>query len=80
MQHIGHPLVGDPTYGPSKNLVKGLPENLAEAVSGFPRQALHAYRLSFIHPDGEHLVSFEAPRPADIRALLDVLEAEAAWA
>lgn len=77
MQHIGHPLVGDPTYSPSRNLVKGLSRTLAQAISQFPRQALHAYRLSFIHPQTERPVSYEAPRPADIAALLDVLEAEA---
>jgi len=36
----------------------------------FPRQALHAYRLSFRHPADGRRLSFEAPLPADIAGLL----------
>jgi len=78
MQHIGHPLVGDPTYGRSRKILKGLSRSLADAIQEFPRQALHAYRLSFLHPEDERPVSFEAPRPADIESLLAILEREAA--
>jgi 23S rRNA pseudouridine1911/1915/1917 synthase len=77
MQHIGHPLVGDPTYSRSRKAPRGLSEALTAAVSEFPRQALHAYRLSFIHPAEERSVSYEAPRPDDIRDLLAILESEA---
>ncbi|MFC6227270.1 RluA family pseudouridine synthase [Paenibacillus allorhizosphaerae] len=63
MKFIGHPLVGDPQYGPAKN--KGI------AMEG---QALHAAVLGFEHPrTGEHL-SFEAPLPDDMVRLLEVLK------
>ena len=50
--HLGHPLVGDDLYG-------GRPE------LGMNRQALHAARLSFDHPLGQGLLSFEAEPPPD---------------
>jgi 23S rRNA pseudouridine1911/1915/1917 synthase len=78
MQHIGHPLVGDPTYGRSKKSTKGMSKPLADTVSEFPRQALHAFRLSFLHPLDGQPVHFEAPRPEDIENLLATLEIEAA--
>lgn len=77
MQHIGHPLVGDPTYGRSKKSIKGMSKLLADTVNEFPRQALHAYHLSFLHPADGRIVSFEAPRPKDMEELLAVLENEA---
>ncbi len=49
--YIGHPLLGDTLYGNSSNLIN--------------RQALHSYRISFIHPVTKHVLSFEAPVPED---------------
>ncbi len=77
MQHIGYPLVGDPVYGKSNKILKGMPDNVLEIIRTFPRQALHARRLSLIHPTGIGTVRFEAPLPADIGNLLSDL-AEAA--
>lgn len=57
----GHTLVGEQRY------VFG-PESLRTIV--FPRQALHAYRLSFRHPADGRLLSFEAPLPTDFTGLL----------
>ncbi len=76
MQHIGHPLVGDPVYGKSVRKAKGLSVALTKAIRGFPRQALHARRLSLVHPADDRPVSFEAPRPADLEALLATLAQE----
>jgi len=77
MQYIGHPLVGDPVYAKSKKVVKGLSAALIEALRSFPRQALHARKLSFAHPADSRPVSFEAPVPADLTALLATLSREA---
>ena len=49
--YIGHPLLGDTLYGHSSNLIA--------------RQALHSYKISFIHPITKHVLSFEAPAPED---------------
>ncbi len=73
MQHIGHPLVGDPVYGRSSKAQKGVPDALREAIRTFPRQALHARRLSLVHPAGGGTVFFEAHLPADMAGLLAAL-------
>lgn len=69
MQHIGHPLVGDPVYGK-----KPLPSPNASRLSAFHRQALHARRLSFVHPESGELLEFESDLPEDLTGLLSELE------
>ena len=74
MGHVGHGLVGDPTYGGRrKPSAKSLGEAAAEAVAAFPRQALHAATLGFEHPVTGEALSFSAPLPADMAALLAIL-------
>ncbi|MBU2962604.1 RluA family pseudouridine synthase [Citreicella sp. C3M06] len=77
MAHAGHGLVGDQTYGGRrKPSPAALGEAAAAAVTGFPRQALHAAELGFDHPvSGEQLL-FEAPLPEDMARLLSVLRGE----
>ena len=61
MKYIGHPLVGDPLYGPRK-------------VIGKDGQFLHAALLGFKHPrTGEEMV-FEAPLPENFQKMLDKLD------
>jgi 23S rRNA pseudouridine1911/1915/1917 synthase len=72
MAHIGHALVGDPLY--SGRQWRNLSEpRLQKACREFPRQALHAWRLEFTHPATREVVSFEAPIPADMVELLEIL-------
>ncbi|MBR4935446.1 MAG: RluA family pseudouridine synthase [Anaerotignum sp.] len=61
MTHIGHPLLGDPVYGPKKQPI---------ALEG---QALHARVLGFIHPRTGEYMEFEAPLPKHFEALLERL-------
>lgn len=78
MAHLKHWLVGDPAYGrPSvrRFLVQHkVPPGPAAALTDFPRQALHAAQLEFVHPIGDTRVSVEAPAPADMQALLKALK------
>ena len=69
MEHIGHPLVGDPVYR------RGLPGREGEAHTwrGFPRQALHASRLGLIHPSSGQSMEWFRPPPADLTALMSRL-------
>ena len=76
LTHIGHPLVGDPVYGGGLKLPKGAAPDLVVALRGFRRQALHAEKLSFIHPVSGEPVAFTAPRPADQQALIEALRAD----
>lgn len=76
MAHVRHPIVGDATYA-NLRLPKGAAPELADALRGFRRQALHAERLEFRHPADGREVVVEAPRPADMEALVGVLRDDA---
>jgi len=80
MAHIRHPLLGDPLYGGVLKLPKAASPEFIEALRAFRRQALHAERLAFAHPRSGEPVEVEAPRPADLQALLDALAADLASA
>jgi 23S rRNA pseudouridine1911/1915/1917 synthase len=76
MAHVGHALVGDPVYGGRRKVSdKVLGADLAEAINRFPRQALHAARLGFVHPVTGESLSFEADLPDDMADLLAALRA-----
>lgn len=77
MAHLGYPVVGDPAYGGRPRPVRGMTEVAAQRLLEFRRQALHAARLSFIHPATGEPVSYEAPLPDDFRNLLDALRQDA---
>jgi 23S rRNA pseudouridine1911/1915/1917 synthase len=70
MTHIGHPLVGDPLYG---RIPKHAKKAFAAAVIEFPRQALHAFELRFVHPKTGQSMVFQAPMPEDFEYLLSRL-------
>ena len=77
MAHINHPLVGDPVYGGRFQLPAACAPELAEQLRGFRRQALHARRLSFVHPGSGETMTWEAPLPDDMQSLLASLDADA---
>lgn len=74
MTHIGCPLVGDPVYGAKRIISESaLPEPARFALEGFPRQALHAATLGFVHPTTGQELRFSAPMPPDMGELLEIL-------
>lgn len=73
MAHIGYPLVGDPTYAGRSRVPAGTSAAFKEALKAFPRQALHAKKLTLIHPLDEEEVSWEVELPDDMLALLDLV-------
>ncbi|HKZ51245.1 MAG TPA: RluA family pseudouridine synthase [Dehalococcoidia bacterium] len=64
LAHIGHPLVGDPTYGRRSPYVQ--------------RQFLHAHRLAFRLPGSHRTIEVESPLPPDLREALEAMRAEQA--
>jgi 23S rRNA pseudouridine1911/1915/1917 synthase len=58
---IGHPVVGDATYGGVRSAI------------ATPRPMLHATALNFRHPVSDAEMAFESPLPADLRAVVDSL-------
>ena len=74
MSHAGHGLIGDPVYGGRRKLAqKAFPEAGIAAARDFPRQALHAAVLGFVHPVTGEDMRFEAPLPQDMVDLLAAL-------
>jgi 23S rRNA pseudouridine1911/1915/1917 synthase len=73
---IGHPVVGDQTYGSGFVTKAGLlPEPARSLTRAFPRQALHAYLLGFDHPVTGKPLRFESALPADMQALVSAFRA-----
>jgi 23S rRNA pseudouridine1911/1915/1917 synthase len=71
---IGHPLIGDPSYG--RRPGAGTGRAVAGQANGrpiFSRQALHAWRLGLAHPVTRQAMTWESPLPDDFSALLVVL-------
>lgn len=73
MTHIGHPLVGDPTYGGRFRIPPGASPTLVESLRNFPRQALHARFLELDHPATGVRMKWESPLPDDFTWLLSLL-------
>jgi 23S rRNA pseudouridine1911/1915/1917 synthase len=73
LQYLRHPLVGDATYtahAPHASRLK----NLEGGLQPLNRQALHAGRLAFVHPQHQQKVEFSADIPDDFRATLTASE------
>ncbi|WP_166831373.1 RluA family pseudouridine synthase [Thalassoroseus pseudoceratinae] len=77
MQHLGTPIIADRLYGGRKELKKSVLNE--DATDGetvlIARQALHAHRLKFAHPDSGESMEFIAPLPDDIEQTLAAIEA-----
>ena len=73
MAHLGYPIVGDQTYGRQRSAPMSMEEGIRAALSGFPRQALHAATLGFIHPINGEDMRFESAMPDDIAGLANML-------
>lgn len=73
LTHLGHPLVGDQAYGRQRVPPASLEETAREALAQFPRQALHARTLGFVHPVTGENVQFSSELPDDLAALTGIL-------
>ncbi|NOU64310.1 RluA family pseudouridine synthase [Paenibacillus sp. LMG 31461] len=66
MRHLGHPLLGDKMY--TLEQYRDVAAEL-EASDRLERQALHAFKLGFVHPGTREWTEFNAPLPADLSDL-----------
>ncbi|WP_227673515.1 RluA family pseudouridine synthase [Psychrobacter sp. CMS30] len=73
LSHITYPIVGDRVYGGRRQLRAGLTEAQRQAINNFPRQALHAYTLGFVHPTTGEDIEVTTPIPEDMQQLMAVL-------
>ncbi|MBE6467185.1 MAG: RluA family pseudouridine synthase [Alphaproteobacteria bacterium] len=74
LSSLGHNLLGDKLYVKSKKMTaKTIAEEIRNFANNFPRQALHAQSLGFIHPKTKEKMFFETKIPEDMQELLNVL-------
>ncbi len=67
MAHLGHPVLGDSTYGGG---------SARQGAVNAPRQMLHAESLSLLHPATGHPMTFSAPPPPDMAGVIETLRAK----
>ncbi len=77
--HINHPVLGDQTYSSLKRTLNMVPANIHKKLkyllsNHLNRQALHAYRLEFIHPILNKKIELECPLPEDMQYTIEWLE------
>ena len=74
LAHIGHPIVGDYTYGGRMISLHDITGRKADSEAPLiDRQALHAYRLQFVHPTEFHRMQLEAKPPEDMINIAELL-------
>ena len=66
--------MGDSVYGGRKKFAAGTTEAIKKEILKFPRQALHAEKLEFIHPTSGKSVNYSAKTPKDLTQLIEVLK------
>lgn len=76
LAYYKHPVVGDPAYGGRLRLPPGASATLSSCLRQFKHQALHAHKLSLIHPRTHAQCVWTTPLPADFTELLQILRAE----
>lgn len=80
MEGIKHPLIGDPLYGEQPTRIRALMKKAGyekavyEPCISFPRQALHAAAIAFIHPRTDRLVEFQVNIPNDLQEIINSLK------
>jgi len=74
LSYKGYPILGDLMYGARKILPKNSSDEQILAIRSFPRQALHAKKLSLIHPEMNTDISeFNTVLPEDMQRVIDIL-------
>jgi 23S rRNA pseudouridine1911/1915/1917 synthase len=79
MEYLGYPIIGDPVYsgrdmGKIKEVLKGKKAPVEDVLRIMNRQALHAWKLRFIHPRTGKEMEFIAPVPKDMAELFAFLK------
>ena len=77
MAHLHYPVVGDPVYGGRLKIPAGADECLKNELRCFKRQALHALKLSLIHPGTGKRVQWATSVPEDMSKLMEALALDA---
>ena len=73
LSYLGHPLIGDPTYGGRVRFPKKASQELKDGLINCQRHALHSKKLTLIHPLTGKSMSWKADLPKDMQELLSIL-------
>jgi len=77
LQHVGHPVFGDPTYGGRRiawgGTEKKKKEHVQQLLGIIHRQSLHAKTIGFVHPVTKEKMKFDSDLPADMAEVLELL-------
>ena len=76
MSFLRHAIVGDQVYAGRQRIPANARADLLAYLQSFKRQALHASRLSFTHPEQGDEVEYEAPMPEDMQQLISLLQTD----
>jgi 23S rRNA pseudouridine1911/1915/1917 synthase len=76
LAHLGFPVFGDPDYSGRARTLAAATAEVSAVLKSFHRQALHAARLTLLHPTSGKSLEFEAPLPPDMLSLLAALRTD----
>ena len=74
LAYINFPILGDSIYGGRRKFAAGTSETAKKEILKFPRQALHAEKLEFIHPTSGKKVNYSSKIPKDLEELIEFLK------
>jgi len=75
LESMKHSIIGDKTYNSCKKMLPAAISDLQEEIiNNFARQALHSYKIEFVHPRSEEKMSFETQLPDDLKKLEQCLK------
>ena len=74
LSKLGHPVIGDPTYGSSKRVAEIPSSGARNKVLALKGQALHAFLLGFNHPVTGQYLEFTYPLPEDMMQIIEIME------
>ena len=69
-------ILGDRVYGGRSRVPANIDETLREQLQKMNRQALHATRLTIVHPHTNEEISWQVDMPDDMQILVDRLQIE----
>ncbi len=73
-ESIKHSLIGDQIYRKSRKNLDKIQEESRNFINDFPRQALHSYKIEFMHPTKKEIMNFEIDLSLDLKNLQSVLK------
>jgi 23S rRNA pseudouridine1911/1915/1917 synthase len=77
LSYLNHPVLGDPEYGGRQKWIRGIHDRerpfAHKLLKLIDRQALHAKRLGFVHPESKDYKEFESESPDDMNSVLTLL-------